>query len=116
MEIKTEIEKVDDRKPTPALAPFNGQNELKRSDLNESEILNDDINICIGLVFSLKDLGVKIEGIILLKFITQFLPNICVIFEFLNELMIFQSMMIEWIQLKTSRTFVIKTKFTSRMR
>ena len=75
--------------------PFNGQNELTRSDLNESENPNDDINICIGSVFSLKDLAVKIEGIILLKFITQFLPNICVIFEFLNELMIFQSMMIE---------------------
>ena len=62
MEIKAEIEKVEDRKPTPALAPFNGQNELTRSDLNESENPNDDINICIGSVFSLKDLAVKIEG------------------------------------------------------
>ena len=67
MEIKAEIEKVEDRKPTPALAPFNGQNELTRSDLNESENPNDDINICIGSVFSLKDLAVKIEGIIFTK-------------------------------------------------
>ena len=69
MEIKTEIEIVEDWKPLdiPASAPFNGQNELTRSDLNESENLNDDINICIGSVFSLKDLAVKIEGIIFTK-------------------------------------------------
>ena len=63
MEIKTEIEKVQDRKPTPDLAPFNDRNVLTRSDLNESENPNDDIDICIGSVFSLKDLAVKVEGI-----------------------------------------------------
>ena len=67
MEIKTEIEKVQDRKPTPDLAPFNDQNVLTRSDLNESENPNDDIDICIGSVFSLKDLAVKVEGIIFTK-------------------------------------------------
>ena len=64
MEIKTEIEKVQDLKATPDLAPFNDQNVLTRSDLNESENPHDDIDICIGSVFSLKDLAVKVEGII----------------------------------------------------
>ena len=67
MEIKTEIEKVQDLKATPDLAPFNDQNVLTRSDLNELENPNDDIDICIGSVFSLKDLAVKVEGIIFTK-------------------------------------------------
>ena len=60
MEIKTEIEIVEDWKPIdiPASpAPFNGQNDLTRSDLNESENPNNDISI--GSVFTL-----KVEGII----------------------------------------------------
>ena len=61
MEIKTEIEAVEDWKPIdiPASAPFNSQNELIRSDLNESENPIDDVDISIGSVFKL-----KVEGII----------------------------------------------------
>merc|ERR1712141_140729 len=54
-----EIKIVEDWKP--ASAPFNGQNELTRSDLNESENLSSDIDqnhvdidISIGSVFMLK--------------------------------------------------------------
>ena len=63
MEIKSEIEIVEDWKPLdiPASAPFHGQNELTRSDLNVSENPNDDIDISIGSVFKL-----KVEGIIFL--------------------------------------------------
>ena len=53
MEIKTEIEIVEDWKPLDMLvsaAPFHGQTELTRSDLNVSENPNDDIDICIGSV------------------------------------------------------------------
>ena len=67
MEIKTEIEIDEDWKPIPALAPFNGQNKLTRSDLNESEDPNDDINISIGSVYTLKVQAVKVEGIIFTK-------------------------------------------------
>ena len=64
MEIKTEIEIVEDWKPLdrPASAPFNGQNELTRSALNESENRNDDIDISFGAAFKL-----KVEGIIFTK-------------------------------------------------
>ena len=56
MEMKTEIEIIEDWKPSdvPASPLFNGQNKLTRSDLNESENPNDDIDISIGSVFSLK--------------------------------------------------------------
>ena len=61
MEMKTEIEIIEDWKPSdvPASPLFNGQNKLTRSDLNESENPNDDIDISIGSVFTL-----KVEGII----------------------------------------------------
>ena len=64
MEIKTEIEVVEDWKPidVPALAAFNGQNELTHSDLKESENPNDDVNISVGSAFTS-----KVEGIVFIK-------------------------------------------------
>ena len=56
MEIKTEIEIVEDWKPS--VPAFHGQNELPRSDLNVSENPNDDIDISAGSVFK-----IKVEGI-----------------------------------------------------
>ena len=56
VEIKTEIEIVEDWKPS--VPAFHGQNELPRSDLNVSENPNDDIDISVGSVFKL-----KVEGI-----------------------------------------------------
>ena len=65
VEIKTEIEIVEDWKPSvPAI---HGQNELPRSDLNVSENPNDDIDISIGSVFKL-----KVEGIIFFCYFTFF--------------------------------------------
>ena len=57
VEIKTEIEIVEDWKPS--VPAFHGQNELPRSDLNVSENPNDDIDISVGSVFKL-----KVEGIL----------------------------------------------------
>ena len=48
MEIKKEIEIVEDWKPS-----FNDQNWPNQSDLNESENLNNVMDISIGPVFSL---------------------------------------------------------------
>ena len=42
--------------------PFNGQNELTQSDLNESENPNDDVNISVGSTFTSK--VSKVEGIV----------------------------------------------------
>ena len=74
MEIKTEIEIVEDWKPLdmPAsAAPFNSQNELIRFDLNESENPIDDVDISIGSVFKL-----KVEGIIFIKnYFSHFFPK-----------------------------------------
>ena len=42
--------------------PFNGQNELTQSDLNESENPNDDVNNSVGSVFTS-----KVEGIVFIK-------------------------------------------------
>ena len=42
--------------------PFNGQNELTQSDLNESENPNDDVNISVGSAFTS-----KVEGIVFIK-------------------------------------------------
>ena len=39
--------------------PFNGQNELTQSDLNESENSNDDVKISVGSAFTS-----KVEGIV----------------------------------------------------
>ena len=74
MEIKTEIEIVEDWKPS--VPAFHGQNELPRSDLNVSENPNDDIDISIGSVFKL-----KVEGIIFFLLFHFFL-KIIVILEF----------------------------------
>ena len=78
MEMKTEIEIIEDWKPSdvPASPLFNGQNKLTRSDLNESENPNDDIDISIGSVFKL-----KVEGIIFFLLFHFFL-KIIVILEF----------------------------------
>ena len=48
MEIKTEIEIVEDWKPS-----FNDQNWPNQADLNESENPNDVMDISIGPAFSL---------------------------------------------------------------
>ena len=74
VEIKTEIEIVEDWKPS--VPAFHGQNELPRSDLNVSENPNDDIDISIGSVFKL-----KVEGIIFFV-ISHFSQNFIVILEF----------------------------------
>ena len=42
--------------------PFNGQNELTQSDLNESDNPNDDVNISVGSAFKS-----KVEGIVFIK-------------------------------------------------
>ena len=57
LEMKTEIEIIEDWKASdvPASPLF----KLTRSDLNESENPDDDIDISIGSVFTL-----KVEGII----------------------------------------------------
>ena len=57
MEIKTEIEIVEDWKPS-----FNDQNWPNQSDLNESENLNNVMDISIGPAFSL-----TVEGNFCLK-------------------------------------------------
>ena len=74
MEMKTEIEIIEDWKPSdvPASPLFNGQNKLTRSDLNESENPDDDIDISIGSVFKL-----KVEGIIFFCYFTFFSKFYC---------------------------------------
>ena len=42
--------------------PFNGQNQLTQSDLNESENSNDDVKISVGSAFTS-----KVEGIVFIK-------------------------------------------------
>ena len=74
VEIKTEIEIVEDWKPS--VPAFHGQNELPRSDLNVSENPNDDIDISAGSVFKL-----KVEGIF---FVIEIFLKIIVLFEFNN--------------------------------
>ena len=59
VEIKTEIEIVEDWKPS--VPAFHGQNELPHSDLNVSENSNDDIDISVGSVFKLKGIFFVIE-------------------------------------------------------
>ena len=74
VEIKAEIEIVEDWKPS--VPAFHGQNELPRSDLNVSENPNDDIDISAGSVFKL-----KVEGIF---FVIEIFLKIIVLFEFNN--------------------------------
>ena len=74
VEIKTEVEIVEDWKPS--VPAFHGQNELPRSDLNVSENPNDDIDISVGSVFKL-----KVEGIF---FVIEIFLKIIVLFEFNN--------------------------------
>ena len=74
VKIKTEIEIVEDWKPS--VLAFHGQNELPRSDLNVSENPNDDIDISVGSVFKL-----KVEGIF---FVIEIFLKIIVLFEFNN--------------------------------
>ena len=74
VEIKTEVEIVEDWKPS--VPAFHGQNELPRSDLNVSENPNDDIDISAGSVFKL-----KVEGIF---FVIEIFLKIIVLFEFNN--------------------------------
>ena len=74
VEIKTEVEIVEDWKPS--VPAFHGQNELPRSDLNVSENPNDDIDISVGSVFKL-----KVEGIF---FVIEIFLKIIVLFEFDN--------------------------------
>ena len=74
VEIKTEIEIVEDWKPS--VPAFHGQNKLPRSDLNVSENPNDDIDISAGSVFKL-----KVEGIF---FVIEIFLKIIVLFEFNN--------------------------------
>ena len=74
VEIKTEVEIVEDWKPS--VPSFHGQNELPRSDLNVSENPNDDIDISVGSVFKL-----KVEGIF---FVIEIFLKIIVLFEFNN--------------------------------
>ena len=74
VEIKTEVEIVEDWKPS--VPSFHGQNELPRSDLNVSENPNDDIDISAGSVFKL-----KVEGIF---FVIEIFLKIIVLFEFNN--------------------------------
>ena len=74
VEIKTEVEIVEDWKPS--VPSFHGQNELPRSDLNVSENPNDDIDISAGSVFK-----IKVEGIF---FVIEIFLKIIVLFEFNN--------------------------------
>ena len=74
VEIKTEIEIVEDWKPS--VPAFHGQNELPPSDLNVSENPNDDIDISAGSVFK-----IKVEGI---SFVIEIFLKIIVLFEFNN--------------------------------
>ena len=75
VEIKTEIEIVEDWKPS--VPAFHGQNELPRSDLNVSKNTNDDIDISAGSVFKL-----NVEGIF---FVIEIFLKIIVLFEFNNH-------------------------------
>ena len=75
VEIKAEIEIVEDWKPS--VPAFHGQNELPRSDLNVSKNTNDDIDISAGSVFKL-----NVEGII---FVIEIFLKIIVLFEFNNH-------------------------------
>ena len=72
VEIKTEIEIVEDWKPS--VPAFHGQNEFPRSVLNVSENPNDDIDISAGSVFK-----IKVEGI---SFVIEIFLKIIVLFEF----------------------------------
>ena len=74
VEIKTEVEIVEDWKPS--VPAFHGQNELPHSDLNVSENSNDDIDISVGSVFKLKVEGIFFVIEIKCSFFSQ---NYCLI-------------------------------------
>ena len=74
VKIKTEIEIVEDWKPS--VLAFHGQNELPRSYLNVSENSNDDIDISVGSVFKLNVEGMFFVIEIKCSFFSQ---NYCLI-------------------------------------